>query len=129
MNKKNILIVDDQYSFADFAKMVMETAGHEATICLEADEVLARALDERPDLILMDMNMPEVGGLQAIAILKSRPEIRDIPIVLCSATQNREDVEAALAAGAVDFVAKPLRSGQLQAAVAKILMERRGAEA
>lgn len=117
----NILIVDDNYSFAEYAKMLIENLGHSATICFESDKALETARTEMPDLILVDASMPDVSGLEVIQQLKSDAQTAKIPILLCSMTKERSEVREALTAGAMDFLPKPLNREELRTRISDAL--------
>lgn len=116
-----ILIVDDDYSFAAYAKMLLELRRCETSICLDGRAALQSALREKPDLILMDMNLQACKGTDAIRILKSNPETENIPILLCSITHSRAEVQEALDTGAADFLPKPLKIEALMGKVDGLL--------
>jgi len=123
MGKGKILIVDDEYSFAEFAKILLESRGYEATVCLDSTEALRTASVQQPRLILMDASMPEFDGIDAIRGLKADAATRAIPIILCSVTKNRREVQEAMDCGAVDFIPKPFRAEQFHAQIARALGE------
>lgn len=116
-----ILIVDDEYSFAHYAKMILESAGFEVAVQLEGQKAQESAGNERPDLILMDMHLRDITGVEAIRSLKSDPKTKDVPVILCSITQSRSDVDEAIRQGAVDFIPKPLKLDELLSKIRRSL--------
>lgn len=108
-----ILIVDDDYAFAEFAQLLLEGAGHRAVVCLEGGKALETALTERPDAILADLGMPDMNGLDVMRQLKADPAARAIPVLVCSMTQNQWEIDEAIRLGGVAFLDKPLKAAEL----------------
>lgn len=115
MAKLKILVIDDDYSFAAFAKLLIDSGGYEAIISLDSEEGIALAKTENPRAILLDAGMPGVSGCEAIQRLKADPCTRKIPIILCSITQQKSEISQALQLGALHFLPKPLNPGELKA--------------
>ena len=86
-------------------------------------EAVKQAVDRRPDLILLDVRMPRMDGLQACAALKALPGTCDIPVVFLSAYASKQDVEKGLAVGAERYLAKPIELEDLNQNVIEILMQ------
>jgi CheY-like chemotaxis protein len=82
-----------------------------------AEEGLRLAITDNPDLILMDLNLPGMYGIDAIRVLKSDPELATIPVIAVSADAMPETIAEATLAGAVDFVVKPFQLDALVAAI------------
>lgn len=120
-----VLIVDDDYSFATYAKFLIDSMGYAATVSLDPEKALALAGSEPPDVILMDFSMPGMDGPELVRRLKEDERTRDIPIILCSITRDKRDVQSAFGAGALEFLAKPLNAGELKARIDEALQLRR----
>ena len=118
---RKVLIVDDDFSFAEFAKMILRNSGFEAAICLEGEMAVEAAKQEKPDLILMDMHMDSAVGIDAIRGLKQCAETRAIPVLICSITTSQEELKEAMAAGAAGYLPKPLKRETLTAGISKVL--------
>ena len=106
---RTILVVEDDVRNVFALTGLLEPRGAEVEIARngrEAVERLARA--PRPDLVLMDIMMPEMDGFAAMRALRERPELQDLPIIALTAKAMRDDQERCLAAGANDYVAKPI---------------------
>lgn len=119
-----VLVVDDEPAFADFAKILLEGLGHTAVICLESPRALDTALTLHPDLVITDLNMPQLDGLQLIEAFKKRPETRAIPILLASSSTDKSDRIEAQRLGAVYSIVKPLQTPILKALLDQILRMR-----
>lgn len=113
-----VLIVDDTAANLTLLVGVLSAAGHR-TRPVPSGKLALRAVEsDPPDLVLLDVNMPEMNGYEVCARLKADERFREIPVVFISALSEPEDRVRAFAAGAVDCVAKPFHAGELQARVA-----------
>ena len=113
MLKPIILIVDDERPYVDLLGELLEKYGLEAHTAYDAGDALFRLRATKPDLILMDLKMPQMDGLSLIDRLRADRKWRKIPIVVVSARTAKEDQEAALEAGANRFLTKPFSSAEL----------------
>lgn len=100
-----ILIVDDMKSFLDLERTFLRRADCHIFTATTGLEALKVAQKVRPDLILLDIEMPEMDGVEAARIFAATPGLNQIPVVVCSGTNRREEV---LAAGAREFISKPV---------------------
>lgn len=90
------------------AKFLLESAGHAVLTATNAETGLTMARADKPDLILMDIQLPGMDGLQATALLKADESTRAIPVIALTALAMRGDEERILAAGCDGYIAKPL---------------------
>lgn len=106
--KQLILIIDDEKINV---KILNELLGSEADIifALNPHDGLKKALDQKPDLILLDVLMPEMDGYAVCSHLKSDPRTAGIPIIFVTAKDNTDDEERGLSIGAIDYISKPFR--------------------
>ncbi|HEX5164454.1 MAG TPA: response regulator [Thermomicrobiales bacterium] len=111
----HILIVEDDPVINDLLAFIMEQDNYILTRALDGKAALGLALQERPDLILMDLRLPTVDGGDAIRILKSNPETREIPIIAVSASSTLRAEAAGLPVDAV--ISKPFDVDSLLAEV------------
>ncbi|MCL2809789.1 MAG: response regulator [Treponema sp.] len=103
---KTIFIVDDNATNLVAARNVLDETYK--TYSMPSAEKMFQLLEKiTPDLILLDIEMPEMGGFEAIKILKSKPETKDIPVVFLTASHVSEDRLEGLTLGAVDYISKP----------------------
>jgi len=108
-----ILIVEDNPSNMTLAKFLLEQAGHTVLAATDAEAGIRIARDSKPDLILMDIQLPGMDGLQATALLKQDEATRAIPVVALTALAMKGDEERILAAGCDGYIGKPLRYQEL----------------
>lgn len=120
-----ILYVEDNDDNVFVVKTRLERAGYTILVAVNGQEGLDMARAERPDLILMDLSLPEVDGWEATRRLKSAEETRGIPIVALSAHAMAGDREKALEAGCDDFDTKPVDFTRLRAKIAALLPSNR----
>src|SRR5690606_9262787 len=103
-----ILIVDDQPELAQMMTDLLDDAGYQARSAGNGREALADIQQEQPDLVLLDVNMPELDGFEVAAMLKSDPATATIPIIMVSAQEGRASRLIGLESGAEDYLAKPV---------------------
>lgn len=119
--KSRILIADDRPSSRELLRLVLERAGYDVTEAEDGKAALERAHDSSPDLILLDLQMPEMDGYQVLAALRSDPRFRAMPILALTASAMRGDRERILGAGFTDYLAKPAGPEILRDTVARLL--------
>jgi CheY-like chemotaxis protein len=121
-----ILYVEDNEDNVYMLKMRLELLGDfEVVAAPDGEQGCAMALSERPDVILMDLEMPVVDGWEATRRLKDDPQTRDIPIIALSAHALAGEREKALAAGCDEFDTKPIEFERLVATLRRVLAARK----
>jgi two-component system cell cycle response regulator DivK len=118
-----ILIVEDNAANMKLAKFLLESAGHTVVSATDAETGLTLARDERPNLILMDIQLPGMDGLQATALLKQDDATRAIPVIALTALAMKGDEERIRAAGCDGYIAKPLAYREFLATVSAQLVK------
>jgi two-component system cell cycle response regulator DivK len=113
-----ILVVEDDATSMKLAVFLLQSAGHTVLSATDAEAGLTLARDERPGLILMDIELPGLDGLDAISLLKRDETTRGIPIVALTALAMKGDEERIRAAGCDGYIAKPMLYKEFLAAVA-----------
>lgn len=113
MSGESILIVDDNATNLKLARVLLRSDGYDVRIASDAEGALAILEDYRPDLILMDIQLPGMDGLELTRRLKADPATRGIPILALTACAMKGDQERMLAAGCDGYVAKPLDANEL----------------
>jgi two-component system chemotaxis response regulator CheY len=103
-----ILIVEDDSRFAEILAILLNDAGYEISLAKNSGRGIGKALTERPDLILTDLNLPDMTATEAITILKKIPFTSSIPIVVLTAETARQLKTKALKAGAAEYLLKPI---------------------
>ena len=114
MNGANILVVDDEPQIRRVMRSTLSTHGYVITEAKSGEEALESLGANRPDLVLLDMNMPGIGGIEACRAIRSAS---DIPIIMLTVRNAERDKVAALDAGADDYVVKPFGFEELLARI------------
>jgi len=120
---RRILVVDDDPRLLHVVAMYLSIEGYEVDTASNGDEGLRLLEQRRPDLVILDVMMPGVDGLEACRRIKSNPETRTIPVVLFTALSRTDDVENGRAAGANRFINKPFSLIGLGAVIRSFLAE------
>ena len=105
---KRVLLVDDSESVIVFEKMLLRGMGFELVAARNGKLALAEAAKQRPDIVLLDLVMPEMDGIETCRRLKENPETREIPVVVVTTKGEPELVEKAFEAGCNDYITKPV---------------------
>lgn len=103
-----ILVVDDNRDNLNVVSRMLELRGHRPDVAENGVQALERARRVRPDLVLMDLSMPEMDGWQASSQFRDDEVLRDIPVVAVTGHVTRDEIERAQRAGCVDVVSKPI---------------------
>lgn len=120
MNKiKRILIFDDDPAVVSIIKMILEERGWEVLSCDQSQNAIEKIELAQPSVIMMDNNIPEIGGIRAVQRIKQQEQLRHIPIIFCSGNSDIKDLAAR--AGADVFLSKPFAISELEDSVTKFL--------
>lgn len=104
----NILVIEDNPTNMKLAVLLLKKAGHTVDSAIDAENVLTLARDGRPDMILMDIQLPGMDGLEATRLLKQDEATRSIPVIALTALAMKGDEERIRAAGCDGYIAKPI---------------------
>jgi DNA-binding response OmpR family regulator len=127
--KTRVLAVEDEQDIAGLIKHTLERGGDvEVQVVGSGDAALKAAADQPPDLILLDLNLPVLNGLEVCRLLRSRPATRSVPIIMLTARTTESDRVIGLDAGADDYISKPFSLRELSARVRAVLRRGRGGE-
>lgn len=121
-----ILIVDDEPYMIRLLQHHIERAGFHMVKATNGREALDRIRDDRPALVIMDVMMPEINGLEVLAEVRKREETRNLPVIIMTANAQRFTREQAEAAGVSAFLTKPFSPTQLMTEVRRQLESRPG---
>jgi CheY-like chemotaxis protein len=120
-NSTKVLIVDDDPISRKLVSHFLQNAQYSVTSAPDGKEGLRAALDEPPDIILIDIMMPGLDGFQLLSQLKANSETTRIPAIILSSLNSDNEILKGLKGGAVDFITKPFSPQVLQAKIEKIL--------
>jgi DNA-binding response OmpR family regulator len=124
--KAKILLVDDDRDFVEATKIVLESRPYQVVTAYNGDEGIARAKEEKPDLIILDIIMPFKSGFSAAEELKKDPELKDIPVIMLTSFseqvgQTTLSVSQGLTLDTEDYVDKPVAPDELLKRVERLL--------
>ncbi|MEW4488759.1 response regulator [Thalassoglobus sp. JC818] len=119
-----ILIADDNEQNRELLEAYLSDEGHEILMSEDGQKTLDKARAELPDLILLDIMMPKMSGYEVCQQLRSAEETKRIPILMVTALKESGDIEKAVAAGADDFLSKPVNRLELKTRVRSLLRVR-----
>jgi signal transduction histidine kinase len=112
-SKPKILIVDDEKPIANMLQKALNSSGYEAEVVYRGEDALERVWTQPPDLILLDVMMPEMDGYEVCRVLKGDAKTAIIPIIMTTALSDRKERHEGMAAGADDYLTKPIDSVDL----------------
>jgi CheY-like chemotaxis protein len=110
---RRILIVDDDPEILDFLVTLLDLEGFPAVVASGGREALLALQKEQFALVLLDIAMPDLDGIELCKQIKGHPQTREVPVFVVSARPGREVVDRSLAAGAEDFIRKPFENDEL----------------
>jgi CheY-like chemotaxis protein len=125
--KLRILVVDDSSTLVHVERVLLARQGYDIITASDGAAAVDSALMGRPDLVLMDLLMPRMSGVEACRRLREHEATRDIPVIVVSVRNDRDSVAEAYAAGCTDYIAKPFRAQTLLSKIRRSLAEREGA--
>ena len=121
MPKERILVVDDEEDILDLIQFNLLREGYHVTLAASGEKAIELARKEIPDLIVLDLMLPGIDGLEVAKVLKNRAETRTIPIVMLTAKGEEADIVTGLELGADDYVTKPFSPRVLVARLRAVL--------
>lgn len=121
MGRKKILVVDDEKNIVELIKMNLELSGFEVISAYSGGEAINKAISLNPDLILLDLMLPDIDGFEVCRMMKQSEKVKDIPIIMITAKSEETDKVIGLGLGADDYVTKPFGIRELEARVKTVL--------
>jgi len=121
MAKAHILAVEDEPDILDLLQYNLEKEGYQVTVAVTGEEALKKAESAHPDLILLDLMLPGIGGFDVCRMLKGTKKTADIPIIMVTAKGEESDIITGLELGADDYITKPFRPNVLLARLRNVL--------
>lgn len=120
---RKILLVDDSETALQMEQMMLGSDGYEFILARDGEESISKALDHKPDLILMDVVMPKMDGFEAVRRLRKNQQTRHVPIVMVTSKAEAESLEAGYTCGCNDYIVKPIDRLELLAKVRNLIGE------
>lgn len=120
-NAVRILVIDDETQMSRLLRITLEAGGYDVCVALTAADGIQQAAMQRPELIILDLGLPDMDGLDALVKLR---EWATIPVLVLSVRSSEQDIISALDRGADDYLTKPFRGGELLARIRSALRRR-----
>ena len=121
MAARKILLVDDSETILQMEQMILAKEPYELFVARDGVEGVARALECSPDLILMDVVMPRMGGFEALRELRGNHRTSSVPVVMVTTKAEADSIETGYASGCSDYIVKPIDSMELIAKVRDLM--------
>jgi two-component system phosphate regulon response regulator PhoB len=119
--KADVLVVEDEDALATLLQYNLEKEGYRLRLAADGEEALVAADERAPDVIILDWMLPKVSGVEVCRRLRSRPETRNVPIIMLTARGEESDRVRGLETGADDYVVKPFSMSELTARIRAVL--------
>ncbi len=120
-SNRTIMVVDDEQEIVKVVSIMLESKGFNVRCAYSGKDFFTGLEEQKPDLILLDIMMPQMDGLEVLTRLKGNPATASIPVILLTANIQNDDVLGGYNAGAEYYIPKPFTKGQLLAGVNSIL--------
>ena len=114
---KHVLLAEDEPNIIESLRFLLGRAGFEVSVCQDGLSALNTAMDQSPDVLVLDVMLPELDGLEVLRRLRADDRGSTLPVLMLTAKGQREDREHAMQAGADLFITKPFANAELVAAV------------
>ena len=129
MHQSHVLVVEDEPEIAELIRLNVEREGFKADVVHAGEPAVEFVQQQQPDLVLLDLMLPDIDGLEVCRRLKCEKSTRDVPIIMVTARGEESDVVAGLEMGADDYVTKPFRPRVLAARMKNVLRRVRTSDA
>ncbi len=126
ISKRTITVVDDDPEIVALVRVILEQGGFIVRCANSGQQLFASLEEQKPDLIILDVMMPEMDGLVVLARLKDAPETSSIPVILLTVLEQYEDILAGYKTGADYYMAKPFTRTQLITCINRLLSRDQG---
>jgi two-component system cell cycle response regulator len=123
MGKAKILVVDDNEKNVELLEAVLLAAGYDVLKAYDGKQAIEAIGKERPDLLLLDIMMPQLDGFQVCGMLRKDPQNSNLPIIMATAKDKESDIVQSLEKGADDYIVKPIDKKTLLAKIEDMLVK------
>jgi len=121
MKKNRILIVEDEESLLKLESILLSSKGYQVTGVMDGKSALDEINARKPDLVVLDIMLPELDGFEVCKRIKENPETAGIPVVMLTAKKNSQDYARGMQVGADAYVTKPFKSAQVMELIESLL--------
>ena len=119
--KKSIVVIEDESDILEVLKYNLEREGYRVRTCRDGESGLRLVREENPDMVLLDLMLPSLDGIEICRRLREDPITRNLPVIMLTAKGEESDVVLGLGVGADDYVTKPFSTGELTARIRAVL--------
>ncbi|HZS01361.1 MAG TPA: response regulator [Chloroflexota bacterium] len=119
--RRTVLLVEDDPDLLRFAQVTLRLGGYRPLMASDGQTAVALARKAQPSLVVLDLRLPELDGWSVLETLRAAPETAQLPVLVLTASAGPADQDRALAAGAVDYLVKPVSADALLAAIERAL--------
>ncbi|MDO9556167.1 MAG: response regulator [Coriobacteriia bacterium] len=116
-----ILVADDNQQIRMLVSAALRILGHELLMAVDGEEALKLATEELPDLVLLDVQMPQLDGFEVLTFLRKRPETAAMKVIMLTTAAQTADKKRGAELGAIDYVVKPFEPKVLRGVVERVL--------
>lgn len=120
-NSEKILVAEDEPDIRGLISYSLRYAGYQVVEALNGEDAIQKALDELPDLILLDVRMPRMSGYDVCEVLKAQASTRNIPVIFLSARGQEAEIKRGLELGAEEYILKPFAPDEFNRRIGSIL--------
>lgn len=120
-----VLIVEDNEHLREILSSVLQYSGYTVSVAATGNQAIEKAVLTEPNVILLDLDLPDISGVDAARAIKKNPQSAHIPIIACSALSGAEWKEQALRAGMVDYLQKPIPFAVIKAKIEEFILRER----
>ena len=122
--QKTVVIVEDEPDAAEMFAEMMRASGYRVVKIFSSTPAIGIITTEAPDVVILDVMMPDISGLEVLSIMREDQKLKDIPVILVSAKSMPSDIKMGLDAGASNYLTKPVSFLDLKKAVDELVSER-----
>lgn len=117
-----ILVADDNQQIRMLVGAALRSLGHQLIEAVDGESAVEAAVREKPDLVLLDINMPKLSGFEVLGFLRRRPDTADIKVIMLTTAAQKDDLKHGVDLGCNDYITKPFEPKHLRETVEAVLM-------
>jgi len=121
LNKFKILIVDDEKDFIDLIKLILDKNGYIVSVAYDGEEGLNKAMEELPDLVILDLNIPKLNGYEVCRKIREKYSFKDIAVLMLTVRTLEQDCVSGFSCGSDDYMTKPFEPKELLARIRNLI--------
>jgi len=122
-NQKTVIVVEDEPDAAELFAEMMRVSGYRVLKTYSSTPAIGLIAKEQPDVVILDIMMPDISGLEVLRFMRRDPKLKDIPVIVVSARSMPSDIREGLEAGATIYLTKPVGYLDLKKSVDQVLKE------